>query len=960
MVILGVVILTVLTAPIAVAAPGPSSSSTTRDSAPDPFAEISLDSVTPSMVTTTSAPTVSVRGRVQNRSNRTLRDVDLRLERGDPVDSAPGLRRSLAVAHPPIAVASPFRRIADELAPGAGVTFTITLSLSGDDGLRIARTGVYPLQVNANAVPDYGDTAQVGGSRTLLPVLSLPPDRARAQQFAQAEESGSETPPGLGADGSVSADSATPSRMTMLWPLAAPPQLAPGVLGGDTEPVRLISEDLARSLESGRLRSVLDPLRGVVGDPGPEAPDGSGSASAGSDESGSGGSGSTGSGSSGSESGQSESGESGSAGSGSAGSDTGSSTPGSASGSAAPGADGEPAPQNSALARSLCVAVDPDLLVTVRAMSLGYVVSRDPTDPTSATVPGTGQGAAAEWLDDLRRIASRTCVVALPFAQASLVGLARIGSPGLTDAALKSPADVVDAILGVNSVRGLVIPALGGVDDTGTALLQSAGLPRVTTSASTVRPVGDPAESGAYRIGAVTAQTFDQPVTAALSGLGSAPSTPVLTPPDQIVDLAGESAVSRRQAAVGALAFGSIGAGVDPNAAAADTGTSDDATAEPAASLPVVGRSQLVMPPTYWSPTADDADALLNTATVLLGANAAEPRTLPQLISAMASPGRGDLVDPPGVGPIARRVPELSDIDAAAIRTQVELSWQFQGSLVSSADVDASPERYMAPLREDMMRAIRSPGRLGVRSELLRQRDRAVTAVTATLNRMRNAVTILDPGGRYTLASERSPLLLVVRNDLSLPVRVRINSTAPDDIDIGDVGGMEIPARGTRQIQLPTRAQTSEAITITIAMDTVTGVTVGSPIKLSVNSNAYGKPLFIVTICAAVALVLLTARRLWHRFRGTPDPADADRPEAGEADRALAASTYQQRRRTLLNEAAETQPDLPDGHRSPGGPRPADSGPTSTRPSDHPNPPDQPNPPENPNPPDSTEGTTHR
>ena len=45
-----------------------------------------------------------------------------------------------------------------------------------------------------------------------------------------------------------------------------------------------------------------------------------------------------------------------------------------------------------------------------------------------------------------------------------------------------------------------------------------------------------------------------------------------------------------------------------------------------------------------------------------------------------------------------------------------------------------------------------------------------------------------------------------------------------------------------------------------------------------------------------------TARRLWHRFRGQPDPADADRPEPDELERMLAGSGYQERRRTLQSE----------------------------------------------------------
>jgi hypothetical protein len=50
-----------------------------------------------------------------------------------------------------------------------------------------------------------------------------------------------------------------------------------------------------------------------------------------------------------------------------------------------------------------------------------------------------------------------------------------------------------------------------------------------------------------------------------------------------------------------------------------------------------------------------------------------------------------------------------------------------------------------------------------------------------------------------------------------------------------------------------------------------------------VHSNAYGKVLFAFTLTAAGVLVALAGRRLWHRFRGQPDPADLDRPDPGDA-----------------------------------------------------------------------------
>ncbi|MFT4126233.1 MAG: DUF6049 family protein [Gordonia sp. (in: high G+C Gram-positive bacteria)] len=853
-------LLAVVAALIALAGPGapalgaPGDEVGEVDEVGERFAQVDLESLSPTMVTSTSAADVTVDGEVINTSRRTLYDLAIRLERGPAIQTADELRSSLATAHPEVLAATEFTSLpVAELAPGAHVRFTLTVSLSGADGLAIATPGVYPLQLNVNGMPDYGGPAQLAGSRTLLPVLSLPPDRDRATSYVEPGDQGGSTATGLGADGSVSADLSRPSRFTLLWPLAAPPQLAPGVLGGHTEPVRLISEDLAASLQTtGRLGALLTSLQGLTttaAEP-PPAPTGP-------------------------------------------------------SGSAAPGAGesaGQPepvAPAPSDLARSVCVAIDPDLLLTVRAMSLGYVVSTDPTDPTASTVPGTGQAVAETWLGSLREIAQSLCVVALPFAGADLSALAKLNSTGLTTTALEAPADIVDAILGIHSVRGVTIPALGALDGT-TADLLRATHRQVVTAADNLTPARSASTTGQYRAADLDIATVDAPVTAALAALGTRPAAPVITPPDQLIDLSHESAVSRRQAAVGALAFAAISVPADP--------TDPLPNASAPATLPVTGRSQLILPSRYWSPTTEDADALLSTATVLLGAQAALPTSFTDLAGSLADARtEARITTPAGVGPVSGLSVPLPTQVAGTIRDQANLSWQLQGALVDSDDVVASPETYLAPLREDLLRALGTPDHRAARPRLAATRDTTVTAVSGTLSRMRSAVSILDPGGRYTLASERSPLLLVVRNDLSMPVRLRIRTDAPADLEIGDLGTLEIPARGTRQIQLPTHADSSEATTVTISLDTVTGVPLGAPIKLSVHSNAYGKVLFIITIVAAVALVLLTARRLWHRFRGQPDPADAHRPEPDELERLLAATPYQQRRRTLHSETAITE-----------------------------------------------------
>ena len=231
------------------------------------------------------------------------------------------------------------------------------------------------------------------------------------------------------------------------------------------------------------------------------------------------------------------------------------------------------------------------------------------------------------------------------YKRQDLTSLARIERSGLTAAALDAPADVVDAILGVRSVRGLTIPALGAVDQAGSKLLRDTGHGKVLASASSVDPTGNPNAAGLYNVGGLLTQTYDSSVSAAMGAVGTAPLVSALTPPSQQFDLDAESPVSRRQAAVAALAFRSIATPGSSTSGELNTSTPVTNTA---------GRADVVMPPTYWSATSDDASALFSTATVLFGSRAATPAPLDDLVNRIggaAAPAR--LVEPPGIGPVS-------------------------------------------------------------------------------------------------------------------------------------------------------------------------------------------------------------------------------------------------------------------------------------------------------------------
>lgn len=786
-----VAVLIALLAPgvVSAAPAGTSPDQTTRFPEAAQFVDLALRSVTPSTVDASSPSTVTVRGTLTNIGDRDVRDLVVRLQRGESVASGADARTSLTLDPAQYETTTPFTPVSGRLAPGARVDFSVTVPLAGGPGrpgLGIDRPGVYPLMVNLNGTPDYGSAARLDDSRTLLPVLAVPSDPTRNPSAP------------------VGPVTSAPADTTLLWPLAAPGQLAPGITGGGSEPVRLVGDDLATSVRSGgRLRGLLDALDAATGDP------------------------------------------------------------------------------TSPVTRSVCLAVDPDLLITLQAMTRGYVVSTDAADPRSATRDGTGASDAADYLNDLRQVAGRVCTVALPFGQVDLDSLARAADPALTRVGLQTPADIVDSVLGTRSVRGLVIPTSGAVSDAGAKLVTAAGS-SATLLGSTALDRSLPTADGRYRVGTTAVQTFDPAVTTALAAMGTAPATPAITPVDQRFDLDTESAVARRGAAVGAIAYAALAPSTDTDTVRIG-GNPDD---------PTTGRSEVISPPAVWSASADDATAVLGIVDALFRDGLATPQPLQDVVAAL----------PSARTPASLRIPPDTTVGLTALDPDTTTSiartagtlFALEASMVAGNDVAMSPRTYVSPLADDLVRAMRSApvDSTADRRTVTRAARTRLHAVDLTVDRMRDSVAILDPGGRYTLASERSPLLLVVRNDLPLSIRVRLDTAAPQDLDVGDVGVVEIPPRGTRQIQLPTQARSSASMTVNIALVTSSNVAVGSAIDLSVHSNAYGKPLFIITICAGVLLVLLAGRRLWHRFRGQPDPADLDRPEPDERERLMADSRY--------------------------------------------------------------------
>ena len=275
-----------------------------------------------------------------------------------------------------------------------------------------------------------------------------------------------------------------------------------------------------------------------------------------------------------------------------------------------------------------------------------------------------------------------------------------------------------------------------------------------------------------------------------------------------------------------------------------------------------------------WGPQADDAAAILSAVATSIRAGLAAPRPLTAVIAESAAVPQQD------ARPLPRDVPAnpRAHFDDAVISGVADASgrlWGLTGALTTDERTGLTGAQYTAPLREDMLRALSQSVPPDVRNGAAQQRL-AVTGATVT--DMFNSVTIVNPGGSYTLATERSPLPLALRNDLPVPIRVRLQVDAPPGMTVTDLGEIELPP-GYLPLQVPIEVHFTQRVAVDVALRTADGLPLGEPVRLSVHSNAYGKVLFFITLSVGAVLVALAGRRLWHRFRGQPDRADLDRPD---------------------------------------------------------------------------------
>ena len=829
-----------------------------------------VDAVTPALVTSGGPRMLTITGRLTNTGPEAITDPIYRFHRGDALPDAAAVRQELAEPGEPSAVVqqrfTPVATRGTTLAAGGSVPFRFTAAITGADGLAVTAPGVYPLMVNINGgvvLPEGSLAARVGELHLLLTVIGVPG-----------------TAPSAGTtDGAPSRS--RPLPVNVVWPIVDQPHLGVGGVflnedllaaiapGGRLRTlVDALGDPAAASLPPGSVTVVLDPQLldeldrmtqpyRVVTDPAAPQPSMNQIVQA-------------------AQSAAAAAATTGTATTSSAARPTPkrtvtapplrSSTPGAAAATTAPAAatgapppaaavtptggaaaSSAPAPTSGATTPTSSPATSNP--ATSNSATTGTTAGTSPGDTGvigSADIPGTragtGQAAAASFVERLRAVAGRYPVVTLPYGDPDVVALVRNGLTGEVDAAVQHGTSVARRVLGTaaaNLSTTTGYPINGAIDASTLSALRKAGLTTGLLAGSSVAPGSPPGAAAVVSDGSA-------PDTAAANRLPSViAEADVLDGVRNLIARGQQSGwATRVNALTGIVAQRSM-----------------DGSAGPA----------VFTPARRWAPDAAGLRVLTDLLTNLgdSGVIAGVP------LGRIAGGATAGAVT---AYPDEARLQELPDGYLQRISSGRREVASLRRTLASTPQA-SDPELVLAPLDRALddtaSTAFRQNPAVG---------DANLGTVESTTATIRQGVQILSAGNSYTLASSTSPLLLTVQNTLpwDVPVRVRIRGGELVGLTVTDPQIQVVPAGRSQQIRIPAEVSRSGQFQVTAELVAADGTSWGPPVELSVESTAYGALTVIIIVVAGGVLVLMVVLRITQRLRArrarlaAGAPVDAD------------------------------------------------------------------------------------
>lgn len=504
-------------------------------------------------------------------------------------------------------------------------------------------------------------------------------------------------------------------------------------------------------------------------------------------------------------------------------------------------------PGGDQLREATCLAIDPDLLETVDRMSSGYRVGPAPSpveEPVrlrdrwtqsgegDGSVAGTGASDAASWLDDLREIAEGHCTVPLPFAGADVNTVSELDDPWLDELSGRG-AETIGDILGADAAEGVVTPGSGYLTDASLDMfgVEDDETPTTALVADSSVATADGDATVVTLPGGTRALRYSSALGSALAATGESPTTAAYSTPATRRDLDDDSAAERMAAAVGVLDLELRGDG-----------------------------DVLAVPPGEWTVDEAGASALLEAVTSRLDDGAVRPVSFGAALQAEASDGTlADVADPA----------PLTDAEVSASRELAENLHDFTGIMINDPNVVLTREVFTRPMFDDLLRSMSDDGRrvasVSDRTQTLASVRRGnVEERTGTL---RASVALAPPGSVFTRTSDASPLIVVARNGLPLPVQVQVDYESSDGASLNTPGMQQIPAQGSVTWQMTTSIPSDVRETdLTMVLKTPGDMPISESVSIRIATGP-GTGVVAVVIGVAVVFGLFTVVRITKRRR---------------------------------------------------------------------------------------------
>lgn len=834
-----------------------------------------LTGIDPVVTTSASANLVSVTGRYTNTGPDPIGELSYRFQRGDPLRTVASVRDETTQPTQPVAVINPtFRPLPGTLAAGQRADFSVAAAVTGSDteSLGITAPGVYPVMININGTVHAadGDTqARVGEVHFLLTVVSVP--------------------------GTVAIPSAhsAPAPVGILWPLIDRPHLGLGgvfrsdELAAEIEPGGRLADAVAMLADStadpNLVTLAIDPmlldelnrmsqgywvsaspdlpqpgLRPPTAQPTPASPSPTPTSSIPTQPS-----------------------------SGSSSESTSPTTdpakqPAPAGGSSAPAASGTsdvttiPGGSGSDATGPETPATEGGVPRTAGIPSLDAATttsaaapsgsSSSPTSPAPAqqsptaspprpqppdTVAGTGQAAAAAFLDELRGLATTHAVLVLPYGNPDIVALARAGMAGEIATAVYRGRAIASNVLGQgldapgsNLVTDVAAPPGGVLTGQAWQVLRSLGYTSAILDPSGVSAAG---KSGAAT-GLVTVSVKGDEIPAVVSGGGHATAFSRVLESGAPADWA--SAV---------------------NTLAAITMVQGAATTGP----------MVVAPPPTFSPrgtgflalaTALDDLAMVGMVLpmpVTAMARGAEPGSTDGSAQALAASPQTAVVLHYGTSALAAELPAwyLSRLQ------KIQQYLDVLGQTLSSAPTGPDPADILSTLSDALLGATSVAWRGHGDPDAL-----VLHSVDATIGWLYNGVTIARDTGSYTLASSTAPLMLTVNNTLPYQVTMTLRIIGGEQAGLvaEDPGRVVIgPGPRSSPVRIHSVVSRSGTFTVYAQLQGADRSQWGQAVPLTIDSRAYGALTVVLMAVASGVLLLMVIWRLVQRWRDRGEEDDA-------------------------------------------------------------------------------------